>query len=199
MFHPEYDLDVLPAHVYLRSVHNISIERAWLRLRLDFGNNAVFEYQKGSDSGIFHPEDPLHLYACFLLLITTFLNFCITSQLSQWLWSKVLQRELDNFMSQRNGQKMRKDNEKAGPSGCSRNDAFNLPESFGLTNRLLPLNDDQLTIVSEIMEAMGGEALLDFVPPEFSVKCEAAYNSLGVAELTMQNAWRVFEALLSLL
>ena len=94
---------------------------------------------------------------------------------------------------------MRKDNEKAGPSGCSRNDAFNLPESFGLTNRLLPLNDDQLTIVSEIMEAMGGEALLDFVLPEFSVKCEAAYNSLGVAELTMQNAWHVFEALLSLL
>lgn len=60
IFHPEYDVDVLPAHCYLRSVHNISIERSWLRLRLDFGDNAVAEYKKGPPSGIFKPEDPVH-------------------------------------------------------------------------------------------------------------------------------------------
>ena len=47
-FHPDYDNTVLPAHVYLRSVHNISIEQAWLRMLLDFGNNAIIEYEKGA-------------------------------------------------------------------------------------------------------------------------------------------------------
>jgi hypothetical protein len=30
IFHPDFDLHGLPAHVYLRSVHNISIEHSWL-------------------------------------------------------------------------------------------------------------------------------------------------------------------------
>ena len=88
---------------------------------------------------------------------------------------------------------MRKDNEKAGLSNCSQNDAFCMLEDHSLTNCLLPLNEDQ------IKDAMGGDALLDFVPPEHAMKFESAYNSLGVAELTMQNAWHIFEALLPLL
>jgi hypothetical protein len=123
----------------------------------------------------------------------------IIRHLSQWLWLKVLQRELNAFMAKQNGQKMRKDNAKAGPSSCSRNDAFIMPESQALDNKLLPLNDDQLEIVSEIKRAMGGDALLDFVSPEYSIQFEAAYDSLGVAELTMQNAWHIFETLLPLL
>ncbi|EDQ99971.1 uncharacterized protein LACBIDRAFT_334558 [Laccaria bicolor S238N-H82] len=180
IFHPDYDIGTLPAHCYLRSVHNISIERSWLRLRLDFGDNAVTEYQKGPPSGNFKPEDPVH------------------SQLSQWLWSKTLQLALDGFTEMRNGQKMRKDNEKAGPSGCSRNEAFFLPQNFGLVDKLLPLNDDQLKIVFEIKEFMGGDALLAFASPEFSEKAEIAYQSLGVTELTIHNAWHIFEALLPL-
>lgn len=122
--------------------------------------------------------------------------FYSTSQLSQWLWSKTLQLALDGFTKMRNAQKMRKDNEKAGPSGCSRNEAFFLPQNFGLVDKLLPLNDDQLKIVSEIKEFMGGDALLAFASPEFSEKAEIAYQSLGVTELTIHNAWHIFEALL---
>lgn len=126
-------------------------------------------------------------------------SYHFISHLSQWLWSKTLQRELDAFRAKRNGQKMRKDNAKAGPSNCSRNDAFTMPEDEGLVNKLLALDDDQLKIVSEIKRTMGGNALLDFVSPEYSIQFEVAYASLGVTELTMQNAWRIFEALLPLL
>lgn len=94
---------------------------------------------------------------------------------------------------------MRKDNKKAGPSGCSRNEAFFLPQNFGLENKLLPLTNDQLKTVSEIKEFMGGDALLSFVSPEFSEKAALAYMSLGVVELTIHNAWHVFEVLLPLL
>ena len=119
-------------------------------------------------------------------------------QLGQWLWSKTLQLTLDGFTEMRNAQKMRKDNEKAGPSGCSWNEAFFLPQNFGLVDRLLPLDDDQLNIVSKIKEFMGGDTLLAFVFPEFSEKVELAYQSLGVTELTVYNAWHIFEALLPL-
>jgi hypothetical protein len=167
-----------------------------LRLRLDFGNNAVLEYEKGALTGVFDPENPLHVYVSFCSFLD---SYHIIRQLSRWLWSKTLQRELDAFMAKRNGQKMRKDNAKAGPSNCSRNDAFTMPESHALDNKLLPLDDDQLKIVSELKTAVGGAKLLDFVPPADSVQFEVAYDSLGVAELTMQNAWRIFEALLPLL
>ncbi|KAF8805627.1 hypothetical protein BYT27DRAFT_7252435 [Phlegmacium glaucopus] len=95
-----------------------------------------------------------------------------------------------------NAQKMCKDNKTAGPSGCSRNDAFFLPQNFGLSDKLLPLNNDQLAIVSEIKKFMGGDALLAFASSEFSEKAEVAFKTLGVVELTIHNAWYIFEALL---
>ena len=60
IFHPDFDLAGLPAHIYLRSVHNISIERSWLRLRLDWGDNAVIAFEKGKDDGIYNPDDAQH-------------------------------------------------------------------------------------------------------------------------------------------
>lgn len=57
IFHPDFDLTELPAHVYLRSVHNISIERSWLRLRLDWGDNVVLFFNKGIEDGFYNPND----------------------------------------------------------------------------------------------------------------------------------------------
>jgi hypothetical protein len=55
IFHP--DFEGLPAHRYLRSVHNIAIERSWLHLKLDFGNNAVTEFERGIADGLYDSED----------------------------------------------------------------------------------------------------------------------------------------------
>ena len=74
-----------------------------------------------------------------------------------------------------------------------------MPESHTLENKLLLFNDDQLKIVSEIKHAMGRDALLNFVSHEYSIQFEVVYDSLGVAELTMHNAWHIFEVLLPLL
>ena len=61
-FHPDIDSTETPAHVYVRSVHNISIERSWLRLRLEFGDNAVLCFQQGIDDGIYLSHIPEHAY-----------------------------------------------------------------------------------------------------------------------------------------
>ncbi|KAJ7574495.1 hypothetical protein C8J56DRAFT_802788, partial [Mycena floridula] len=66
---PKCPLEEMPAHVYLHSVHNISIERSWLRLRLDFGDNAVLCFENGIAAGIYDSEDQDQYTLC------------------QWLWS----------------------------------------------------------------------------------------------------------------
>ncbi|OBZ79570.1 hypothetical protein A0H81_00262 [Grifola frondosa] len=58
IFHGDIDPTEPPAHVYLRSVHNISIGCSWLRLRLDFGDNAVIFFNKGIEDGLYDPDDP---------------------------------------------------------------------------------------------------------------------------------------------
>jgi hypothetical protein len=50
----------LPAHNDLRSVHNISSEHSWLRLRLDFGDNAVLFFNKGIEDGVYNSDDANH-------------------------------------------------------------------------------------------------------------------------------------------
>jgi hypothetical protein len=72
-FHSDYDNSILPAHVYLRSVHNISIERSWLRLRLDFGDNVVQAFLNGVKDGYYKPHDTNEQYAsiCLILLALT--------------------------------------------------------------------------------------------------------------------------------
>jgi len=66
IFFSQYDLKELPAHIYLQSVHNISIEWSWRHLCVDFGDNTVLEYWKGEHSGIFRFDIPLHVYVFFV-------------------------------------------------------------------------------------------------------------------------------------
>ena len=59
-FHGDIDIAELPAYNYLQSVHNIAVERSWLRLRLDFGDNAIIFFNKGIKDGIYNSDDVKH-------------------------------------------------------------------------------------------------------------------------------------------
>ncbi|EDR01155.1 uncharacterized protein LACBIDRAFT_333554 [Laccaria bicolor S238N-H82] len=126
---PEYDGEILPAHSYVHSVHNIAIEWSWLRLCLDWGMESITPTMGSSN------------------------------------------------------------NKKAGPSGCSRNEAFSLHEKYGLTDCLLRIPD--MSIIHKLKEEMGGDQLLEFVSPNFAVRCDAAYESLAISELSFENVWEL--------
>lgn len=99
-------------------------------------------------------------------------------------------------MSLRNGSRMRKDKLKAGPSGCSRNDAFSLYSKYGLKDCLLPLDDDAMASVRELKMALGGEELIEFVDRPYAARAEEIFSgTLGVKNLTMENVWNVFKDL----
>lgn len=99
-------------------------------------------------------------------------------------------------MDFRNGTKMRKDNEKLGPSGMSRNEAFSLPESWGGRNCLLPVD---INVIRELKAEMGGDSLLEFTSVEFSVCAQTAYDSLHIVNLSFENVWFVFRDLYPLI
>lgn len=48
-----------PAHLFLRSVHNITIECGWLDFRKAFGHNFTY-YWDGPGSSVYDQEDPTH-------------------------------------------------------------------------------------------------------------------------------------------
>ncbi|KAJ6450144.1 hypothetical protein C8R45DRAFT_1065416 [Mycena sanguinolenta] len=181
MFHPELSEAGVQAHNYLRSVHNITVERTWLRLRLEFGDNAVLNFRQGIEDLKYDADDPDQYELC------------------QWLWPRLLQQELDKWAGFRNGVPIRKQKEKAGPSGVksmSRNEAFSLYEEWGGVDCLQKVGRD---VIRHMKVDLGGDALIAFSTPEFAQRAEEALESLGPIALTQQNVWDVFQAMLPLL
>ncbi|KAJ6515066.1 hypothetical protein C8R47DRAFT_1206416 [Mycena vitilis] len=180
IFHPALAEEGVRAHTYLRSVHNISVERSWLRMRLDFGDTAVLNFYQGVRDGKYDCDDPDQYELC------------------QWLWPRLLQQELDKWASFRNSVDIRKQKEKAGPSGVkamSRNDAFTLLDSWGGINCLQPVD---VEVIRQMKKEMGGDELIAFSTPEFSERAQAAFDSLGIDALTQSNVWDIFTHMLPL-
>ncbi|KAF8164040.1 hypothetical protein K438DRAFT_1775735 [Mycena galopus ATCC 62051] len=179
MFQPELAAAGVQAHTYLHSVHNISVERSWLRLQLDFGDNAVLNFNKGKEDGVYDSNDDDHRQLCY------------------WLWPRVLQQDLDKWAALCNGIPIRKQAGKAGPSGIkamSRNEAFALHD-WGGVNCLQTVD---VGVIRQMKEDIGGEELIQFTSPEFSAHAQEAFESLGSPVLTQTNIWLVFERMLSL-
>lgn len=116
-----------------------------------------------------------------------------SSELCQWLWSKVLNIELQNFMKFRNGVRMRKDKSKPGPSGMSRNQAFSDPASWGGEDFLMKIPD--ITVIHELKKALGGDELLMFTSSEFDAQAQTVFDQLEISNLRMEMVWTVFTAM----
>ena len=90
---------------------------------------------------------------------------------------------------------MHKDAKKAGPTGCSQNEAFSLHQKYGLVDCLLPINN--MDLIQELKTCMGGDTIMEFVSAEFSERAELSYTTLEIEKITMENVWVIFHELLS--
>jgi hypothetical protein len=108
----------------------------------------------------------------------------------------VIQKELDTLKAKFNDHKVRMDHSKLIPSGVSPDVAFSLHEAYGGENCLEPVDRD---VIHGLMEELGGEDLIRFVPVEYATKAVRVFESLNVADLTVQNAWHVFQSMLPLM
>jgi len=173
-FRPDLDNENLPAHVYVRSVNAITAERGWVRMRYDFTDNAIVFYKAGVDNGRFDPGDEAQ------------------SELCRWLWALLMKREAENFVQFRNGVRMKKMNNKPGPSGMSCNEAYSIPEKWGGRNCLTPVD---LSLIREMKEQLGGPAILEFTSADFSKRAQTVYDALRISNLSFENVWDIFDAM----
>lgn len=121
-------------------------------------------------------------------------NLFFFSDLARWLWSTLIQTELDHLRDAFNNHRVRKDRGKALPSGLAPNVSFSLYEKYGGENGLLPVD---CTIVKQLMENIGGEDLIRFVSRDYAAKAQAVFvDQLGNPKLTMTNVWDIFQEML---
>lgn len=64
-FSPHLDVTELAAHVFLRSVNNITIERGWLPLRIQWGDNVKIFWEAGED--IYNSNNLHHRYVDYYI------------------------------------------------------------------------------------------------------------------------------------
>ncbi|TFK78072.1 hypothetical protein K466DRAFT_507789, partial [Polyporus arcularius HHB13444] len=168
-FAADLPVDELPAHRFLPSIENTTIERGWLRLRLEWGDDVKIFWEAGKD--VYDEMDPDHY------------------DLVQYLWPKLIQQELDALCDKLNNHKTRKDRNKLNPSGVAPNIAYTLPERYGGERGGLQPVDTGL--IERLMEDLGGEDLVRFVSHEYEDRADAVFATLGVEKLTFHNVWNV--------
>ncbi|KAH9997198.1 hypothetical protein BJV77DRAFT_1059059 [Russula vinacea] len=172
-FADHLSIDELPAHRFLKSIHNITIERGWLRLRLQWGDNIKIFWDAGASVYIESNSDHYNL--------------------AQWLWSTLIQAELDKLRHHFNNHVTRKDRRKQLPSGCSPHTAMMLYSRYGGENCLQTVD----TKVIDVLIAELDDDVLHFVTPAYAERAQSVYDNLHIGELTLQNVWVVFSKMLS--
>ncbi|KAG1871660.1 hypothetical protein F4604DRAFT_1881097 [Suillus subluteus] len=175
-FSPHLSLDELPAHKFLKSVHNTTIKHGWLRLCLQWGDNVKIFWEAGSD---IYDEMDLRQY-----------------DLVQWLWPKLIQQKLNQLQEQFNNHHVHKDSSKKLPSGISPNVAFALHDEYQAENCLQEVDCE---VVRQLMESIGGEDLIRFVSVKYENHAQTIFMNLGFKELSFHNVWNIFSAMLPLI
>ncbi|KAG1859675.1 hypothetical protein F4604DRAFT_1588966 [Suillus subluteus] len=176
IFSPNLSTDELPAHQFLKSIHNITIKHGWLRVRVQWGDNVKVFWEAGE--AIYNDMDP-HQYA-----------------LVQWLWPRLIQQELDKLKHRLNTHTVQYDHDKLLPLGVSPNIAMSLHEDYDAENCLQLVDRD---VVKNLMEEIGGENLIHFVDSEYSAAAQLIFDDLGFTFLTFKNVWPMFSVMLPLM
>jgi hypothetical protein len=114
----------------------------------------------------------------------------------RWLWSTVIQKELNELKERFNSHVIRLDRSKSNPSGVSPNVAYELFEKYGGEDCLQQVDSE---VIRALMEDLGGEDLILFVSRDYATRARAICNTLGLHDLNLQNAWHIFSAMLPLM
>ncbi|KIO33914.1 hypothetical protein M407DRAFT_227054 [Tulasnella calospora MUT 4182] len=162
-----------PAHRFLKSVHNITIERGWHSLKMAVLKDIKNLYE--DDDECINPANPKH----FLL--------------ARHIWSVAVQKRLDEARDQLNNHKSRRDKTQALQSGVSPAVLMALPKQYGADNFLIEVDRK---VVKEMMDELGGEDLVRFVTRGYEEKVKTIQAELGLGEFTVYNAWDSFTAIL---
>ncbi|KZS92199.1 hypothetical protein SISNIDRAFT_401499, partial [Sistotremastrum niveocremeum HHB9708] len=168
---PDLDLDLVPAHTFVKSVRNIVIERSWRQFLEKSGRNMLQWWAREVEISGYQADDRTQ------------------RALVDWIWVPLIQQEVNKYIEGFNDRPIRRQPEKNGPSGASHNKSYRHPELFGGSDQLIPVNP---RLIDLLLADHPGEEATQFFPPWFHELALEAYRRVGSPELSFMQAWSTF-------
>ncbi|KAF7338929.1 hypothetical protein MVEN_01969000 [Mycena venus] len=170
---PDITVEDAPAFVALKSTDNIPIESSWHLFTNYVGLDIKQIILLGKSLNYFHPSFQLHI------------------DLFNWLWPKIVQLSLDEFVEYWNNHKIRTQRNKLLPSGFSPNYICDFPESFGLVDFSVPAPQDFVDALRQNIPKPRDECYR-WVSDEFDARAWEVYEHIGAPKLMLTEGWTIF-------
>jgi hypothetical protein len=194
---PEIDSEEFPPMLQMKTVHNTPIEGLWHWFLQTFGHNIRDIIHGGYTCGIYNPNNDIHLYV-FLILKLVFTSLFCVRQLFYWLWPKILQIQLDQFVEYWNNHKIHAQRDKPNMSGSTPRHAFTVPAP--------PAQQCGIIVDQVVIDALrdqipvSREESMRWVDDEFEVAARNAYHTVGEPSLDDPlSGWSIFSSMASLI
>ncbi|THU86270.1 hypothetical protein K435DRAFT_683990, partial [Dendrothele bispora CBS 962.96] len=172
----DLDLDDYPALWATKSVHNIPIESSWHWNR-KYNSLSIREIiEEGKSNGIFQP---MYQRDCDLF---------------HWLFPKIVQSCLEDYMDYWNKHRTRPNNTSAIPSGVTPNQIMACPRDYNMMDCHFDVRPEIIDALREQLPPR--EEVFRWVSDEFELCAQAAYDEIDrpslVGASAMKESWVIF-------
>ncbi|KAJ7203092.1 hypothetical protein GGX14DRAFT_570351 [Mycena pura] len=168
-----------PPTVAMKSTDNIPIESCWSYWQDYCGRNIKAVILHGHANGWFASANRNHVH------------------LFQWLWSRIVQTHLNAFQDYWNTTPRRRQVEKLLPTAAPEMVAA-YPEEHQLEDCGIPVPKDLIQQLRMHL-ALPREEVMRWVPDDFDVLAEAAYDAIGAPTLNFRTGWDTFKEMIVLI
>jgi hypothetical protein len=124
------------------------------------------------------------------MIVGLYCNFCF-SDLFNWLWPKIIQLKLNEFVEYWNNHKIRTQRDKLLPSGFSPKYICDFPDRFGLTKFGTSAPQHLVDALRQSIPK-SREECYRWVPDEFETKAWEVYSHIGNPKLVLTEGWAIF-------
>ena len=122
----------------------------------------------------------------------------LSRNLFRWLWPKIVQIGLDEFVDYFNNKRTRKQHNRILPSGVAPNVVFDMPGDYGLENLAIPVMQEAINELRASIDTPREDAFR-WVLEDFAVVANDVYTSLGSPKLEVLSGWAIFNAMAPLI
>ncbi|KAE9397803.1 hypothetical protein BT96DRAFT_822851 [Gymnopus androsaceus JB14] len=162
-----------PSFVALKSTDNIVIEGSWNHWLRYKGKTLREAIEVGRNEGYFQPSNEMHVL------------------LFNWIWPKVVQSALDEFVAYWNNHKTRNQHAANIPTGAAPNVIFDFPHNYGLSNCGVAVPTSDIAALRETI-LRTREECFQWVPVDFDTTAYNTYVQLNSPKLDHTTGWQVF-------
>ncbi|KAJ6626634.1 hypothetical protein B0H10DRAFT_1941648 [Mycena sp. CBHHK59/15] len=170
---PDISFADAPPFVALKSTDNIPIESSWHLFTNYVGLDIKQIILLGKSHNYFIPGSQLHI------------------DLFNWLWPKIIQLSLDDFVDYWNNHKIRTQRNKLLPSGFSPNYVCDFPDRFGLTYFGVPAPQHLVDALRQNIPKSRDECYT-WVSDKFETKAWEVYSHIGAPKFALTEGWSIF-------